>query len=620
MESPPAKIRLDDRELEGLHPDRVAMLTGRRSGWNDGVVLDTPAAPRREGGEVWGGFYGDEPIGRTAAPPSPFLVGFDDDQMPVNNRVHQARNTFVLPPTPSHIQPVTEMGAQKRTSDGEVKQPIGPHPSFIRVSAQYQSQQAIDTKLQQAGGDHNERSLAEAKEASLRLQGVQWIDVVRRALQLPVRTYTTAVIYYHKFRLAHPPGTHTGDNYLWNDAAAASLLVACKLEDTLKKSRDILAASFNLKTASAHDHLPSDDPTFEVQSRAVIGLERMVLEASTFDFRSRGPHHMLAKIAKTLGHGEEVKAVYSLAWIALTDLYRTFAPLKQTSVTLALSMMELAARLLSAENVLGAIARYDLTKVETTREETMETMLDSLDLYIQHTAASTLGTQYSLDDFLRLRLALKKECDSNSIPRNCTAPPQASPAQVLPASKVQNGHPTPVSPPQNGTSQVLPAPIRLEHRPPVSGGTLRFMLNPQLAHDERKQVEDLFIEEWEEYEEEIEVPLPRTERRQGPPSSRASSRGGRSDDRRDDRERVPPRSFDDHRREERARVDRERERLYDRDARRPPPPRDSRRYEDSRRYPDDRDRRYDGRPRYDDRRPPRDDRRYPPRDDRDSRR
>jgi len=616
MDSSPINTPLSDGEVEGLqglHPDRMVLLIGRSAPHNDNdnVSLYAPPAPGREGGEVWTGFYGDEPIGQAAPPPSPFLVGGGGDDPDIRALVYQARNQAVSHPTNSHTQQPpadsTEMGAQKRTSDGEPKQPIGPHPSFIRVSAQYQSHAAVDSKLQQAGGDHNERSLAEAKEASLRLQGVQWIDVVRRALQLPVRTYTTAAVYYHKFRLAHPPGTQTGDNYLWNDAAAASLLVACKMEDTLKKSRDILAASFNLKTTSAHDHLPPDDPTFEVQSRAVIGLERMVLEAATFDFRSRTPHHTLVKIAKTLGRGEEIEAVYKLAYIALTDLYRTFAPLKQTSVTLALAMLELAARLLNAENVLLAIEKYDLKKAETTRDETMETILDSLDLYIQHTTASTLGTSYSLDDFLRLRLALKKECEGNGIPRNCTAP-----AQVLPASRVQNGHPTPVSPPQNGTGQVLPAPIRLEHRPPVSGGTLRFMLNPQLAHDERKQVEDYFIEEWEEYEEEIEVPIPRTERLQGPSSSRASSRGGRSDDRRDDR---PPRSFDDSRREERARVDRERERLYDRDARRLPP-RDSRRYEDSRRYPDDRDRRYDERPRYDDRRPPRDDRRY----DRDSRR
>lgn len=493
------------------------------------------------------------------------------------------------------------MGAQKRMSNGEPKAFVGPHPSFIRVSAQYQTQAAIERKLQQPDSDHQERSIAEAKEDSLRLQGVQWIDIVRRALQLPVRTYTTACTYYHKFRLAHPPGTQTGDNYLWNDAAAASLLTACKMEDTLKKSRDILAASYNLKAASAHDHLPSDDPSFEQQSRAVIGLERMVLEASTFDFRSRAPHHTLTKIAKTLGRLDEIKAVHDIAWTALTDIHRTFAPLKQTSATLALAMLELAARLTGADNIVDAIEKYDLQKVNTTREETMETILDSLDLYIQHTTATTLGTRYSLDDFLRLRLALKKECDSNSFTRNCAAP-----TEVPPTTKVQNGHPTPVSPPQNDASQPLPAPVVLEHAPPVLGGTLRFMLNPKLAHDEREIVDSHFKEEWEEYEEEIEVPLPRAERRPGPPSSRASSR-----DRREERDRPAPRTFDD-RREERARVDRER--AFERENRRPPPrdrERDNRRYDDDRhRFPDNR--RYDER-RYDDRR--RDERRYP-RDDR----
>ncbi|GAB7332115.1 hypothetical protein MBLNU13_g03997t3 [Cladosporium sp. NU13] len=494
-----------------------------------------------------------------------------------------------------------DMGAQKRMSNGEPKAFVGPHPSFIRVSAQYQTQAAIERKLQQPDSDHQERSIAEAKEDSLRLQGVQWIDVMRRALQLPVRTYTTACTYYHKFRLAHPPGTQTGDNYLWSDAAAASLLTACKMEDTLKKSRDILAASYNLK-AAAHDQLPSDDPSFEQQSRAVIGLERMVLEASTFDFRSRAPHHTLTKIAKTLGRKEEVKPVHDVAWTALTDIYRTLAPLKQTSVTLALAMLELAARLTGADSIIDAIEKYDLGRVHTSRGETMETILDSLDLYIQHTTATTLGTRYSLDDFLRLRLALKKECDSNNLARNCAAP-----VQLPTTTKVQNGHPTPVSPPQTDASQPLPAPVILEHAPPVLGGTLRFMLDPKLAHDEREIVDSHFKEEWEEYEEEIEVPLPRSERRPGPPSSRASSR-----DRREERDRPPQRTFDE-RREERARVDRER--AFDRDNRRPPPrerDRDNRRFDDDRRRYPDNNRRYDER-RYDDRR--RDERRYP-RDDR----
>lgn len=453
------------------------------------------ARTRRDEVQVWPGWAEADGMPITKREPaSPFLYSADWHYNTATQQPATAQPYFRTPPT-------VEMGAQKRMSNGEPKAFVGPHPSFIRVSAQYQTQAAVERKLQQPDSDHQERSIAEAKEDSLRLQGVQWIDVVRRALQLPVRTYTTACTYYHKFRLAHPPGTQTGDNYLWNDAAAASLLTACKMEDTLKKSRDILAASYNLK-AAAHDQLPSDDPSFEQQSRAVIGLERMVLEASTFDFRSRAPHHTLTKIAKTLGRQEEVKPVHDIAWTALTDIYRTFAPVKQTSVTLALAMLELAARLQGADSIVDAMEKYDLGKVHTAREEIMETMLDSVDLYIQHTTTTTLGTRYTLDEFLRLRLALKKECDSHNFARNCVAP-----VQLPQTTKVQNGHPTPVSPPQTDATQPLPAPVILEHAPPVLGGTLRFMLNPKLAHDEREIVDSHFKEEWEEYEEEIEVPL-----------------------------------------------------------------------------------------------------------------
>lgn len=43
------------------------------------------------------------------------------------------------------------------------------------------------------------------------------------------------------------------------DAAAAALFTACKIEDTLKKSRDILCAAHNLKL-NASEQLTPDDP------------------------------------------------------------------------------------------------------------------------------------------------------------------------------------------------------------------------------------------------------------------------------------------------------------------------------------------------------------------------
>lgn len=43
------------------------------------------------------------------------------------------------------------------------------------------------------------------------------------------------------------------------DVAATSLFVACKIEDTLKKSREILCASYNLRHSQA-EPINSDNP------------------------------------------------------------------------------------------------------------------------------------------------------------------------------------------------------------------------------------------------------------------------------------------------------------------------------------------------------------------------
>lgn len=57
-----------------------------------------------------------------------------------------------------------------------------------------------------------------------------------------MRTFDTACIYYHKFRLCFRDA-----EYNYQDAALASLFVACKVEDTIKKSREILCAAYNIK-------------------------------------------------------------------------------------------------------------------------------------------------------------------------------------------------------------------------------------------------------------------------------------------------------------------------------------------------------------------------------------
>jgi CTD kinase subunit beta len=112
---------------------------------------------------------------------------------------------------------------------------IGPHPGFISSANQYTTESHIRRKLRDNGCDP-------AREVTYRLQGVQLIDNVREHLRLPVRTFDTACVYFHKFRL-----NFRDAEYNYQDAALASLFVACKVEDTIKKSRDILAAAYNVK-------------------------------------------------------------------------------------------------------------------------------------------------------------------------------------------------------------------------------------------------------------------------------------------------------------------------------------------------------------------------------------
>ncbi|KAK5233230.1 RNA polymerase II C-terminal domain kinase beta subunit [Exophiala xenobiotica] len=279
---------------------------------------------------------------------------------------------------------------------------IGRLPNFVQVAKAYVFEQQIQRSLQDTG-------VSQAREDSIRLAGVQWIDNVRRALKLPVKTFNTAVVYYHKFRLQHSDG-----EYSFVDAAAAALFTACKIEDTLKKSRDIICAAHNLKVPR-QEHLSPDDAAFEHQSRSIIGLERLMLEASGFDFRNRHPQDLMIKIAK-LYNFQRTSPVVRTAYSMSLDLYRTFAPLKQQTAALAFACLELAGRLHDIENSrMWNGDDYGVWKID--RPMVMETMLDLLELYTHHRTSTAVGPDFPVDTFLTVRIPLNVESEEKKIAR-----------------------------------------------------------------------------------------------------------------------------------------------------------------------------------------------------------
>ncbi|KAI9788173.1 MAG: RNA polymerase II C-terminal domain kinase beta subunit [Candelina submexicana] len=373
----------------------------------------------------------------------------------------------------------------------------GPHPSFIQVAKPYVFEQKLQECMAITG-------VTEAKEGNLRTQGVAWIDSVRKALQLPVRTYNTAVVYYHKFRLVH-----VDNEYSFIDAAAAALFTACKVEDTLKKSKEILCAAHNLKVAPS-EQLSADDALFENHSKAIIGLERLMLEASGFDFRSRYPQKLVLKLAKLYELDRET--VGKTAYNICIDIYRTFAPLKQTTSTMAIASVELATRLCDAQlELLQGEDGIDYNRWSTTRQEVIETLFDILDLYTHHRASTIIGQDHPIESFIAIRIALNGESSAHGYSRYTE---EIKKKHTTNGAKATNGIKPTRENHDNREGKAKSASPILE---PVSAtgargrvgergrdGTVRFMLDPERARLEKDLVEPFFKVEEEEYEVEVE--------------------------------------------------------------------------------------------------------------------
>lgn len=107
---------------------------------------------------------------------------------------------------------------------------------------------------------------------------------------------------------------------------------------------------------------------FEMPSKNIIGLERLMLESSGFDFRSRYPQKPLLKIARHYNVDRETvgKTAYNMS----LDMYRTFTPLKQTTSTMAIACVELSARIFE-QHIDELEAGKSYKKWKTTRPEVM---------------------------------------------------------------------------------------------------------------------------------------------------------------------------------------------------------------------------------------------------------
>ncbi len=264
-----------------------------------------------------------------------------------------------------------------------------------------------------------------------------------------------------------------------------------------------------------------------------------MLEASSFDFRNRHPQQLVIKLAKHYGiqrNSDLAKTAYQIS----LDIYRTFAPLKQTTAALAFACLELAGRLLNRHNeTIESGEDYNTWQISramvmgmlphevfhNTSNYPTETLLDLLELYTHYRNNTIVGPDFPVEVFLEVRIPLNQEMDAKHLPRftewkdhNKKPPITNGAAATKASSSSTNGtttKPSPKEPPYPVVSPSTPGIVangastrgRIGER--GRDGTVRFMLNPEREQEERATVAEYFkpVEEVDEEEgdEEMEV-------------------------------------------------------------------------------------------------------------------
>ncbi|KAG6002739.1 hypothetical protein E4U21_002796 [Claviceps maximensis] len=379
---------------------------------------------------------------------------------------------------------------------------IGPHPGFISSSNQYSSEIKILRMLKDNGCDP-------AREENYRLQGVQLIDNVREHLQLPVRTFDTACTYFHKFRL-----NFRDAEYNYQDAALASLFVACKVEDTIKKSRDILVAAYMVKNPDKT--IPPDDKFFDASGKSMIGLERLILETVGFDFRTRYPQKLLVKVVRRVLGKSSANSYdfFTTAYAMCIDMYKTFVPIKRTTFSMVMAVVELTARVrrehvervreFAASRFSSACSSRGASHSSTSRDAVMETMLDLLELYVLHHKATRIGALFDHNRFMEIKISLNTELDSTAKPRHLHHCHRCEVEDAHPLSSTTAS----ATDPTMTSSNPWPADALIRRTARGQGGTMRFVFDPEAANGEQDTVGRYFREEYEEHEVEVEEPVP----------------------------------------------------------------------------------------------------------------
>jgi len=221
----------------------------------------------------------------------------------------------------------------------------------------------------------------------------------------------------------------------------------------------------------------------------------------------RYPQKELIKVIRKILPAEEARELITVAYEMCLDIYKTFAPIKASTFTIVLAIIELAA--LVTDKQLERVQSIDPYKYSTTRGCVTETMLDLLDLYTLFQKSTKVGTQFELAKFIDIKIKLNQEVDSDK--RLARFQEWCSKCEADDKEKYPI---TPGSATSPATTGSFPGSNSVKLGTKATENlTMRFVFDSEEARKEQERVAEYYKEEYEQYEIEVEEPIPEHENR-----------------------------------------------------------------------------------------------------------
>jgi CTD kinase subunit beta len=252
-----------------------------------------------------------------------------------------------------------------------------------------------------------------------------------------------------------------------------------------------------------------------------VDLERLMLEGISFEFDTRHPQQLVAKILQVEFNYDfsnpAHRPIFLSAWAISMDLNYTFALLKQTTGTLAIACIELTLRLLGHLKALDKIFPEALEnpyeRFSSTRVQVSETIMDLLDLYTTNRSLTFAGTQFSREDIVDVRISLNKISEQYNLSRYAHWRDEGSglfgtPAYVTSLKAPRNVPTTSTSPKTESKDDGNTEEAKSNGETSSKANSLpvrRFILQPGEAVREVADLDDYFVTAEEEYDKEHEI-------------------------------------------------------------------------------------------------------------------